>query len=470
MELIARLRGWALGAPHVFLVEARDGTAGRLAAERALGARRWPLAETPADADILLVCGDVTDATAPSITRLSRAMAEPATSAVLGSAGPLSFDIAEAGEAERALDAAAALLRERARRPSTRSWSPAPDDEGEDAAHGEHEEHDAHREHQGGEHEHHHDSGEHEHDDGHEHHHHHGNPGGLAMAERAEDRDGLKLDALQIPFDFGLRGWPTLVRVVLHLQGDIVQKACAEPADGRGRGSWWDRPWRTALAGERIAIAQAERMRAGAHLDSLARLLDVAGHGDAAIGARGLRDRCLGREDAGSLRADLASLSRAIRRGGVIERATAGTGLLTAERAQALRVSGPALRAAGCARDLRAGAPGYGDFEPVIATGEGDARARLLQWISETDSALALASGSQAPLEPVDGRLEGPRGVIGSDAPPASAGLLAAIAERVVGQELAAARLTIASLDPDGNDSGETAHRAPREGSASDGA
>lgn len=456
MELIARLRGWALGAPHVFLVEARDGAVGRLGAERALGARRWPLAETPADADILLVCGDVTDATAPSVTRLSRAMAEPAASAVLGSAGPVSFDIAEAEEAERALDAAAALLRERACHPPRRAWPQPEEEEDEDAAHHEDE---------GDGHEHHQNGGEHEH-----HHNHHGDPGGLPMAGRAEDRDGLKLDVLEIPFDFGLRGWPTLVRVVLHLQGDVVQKVRAEPADGHGRGSWWDGPWRAALAGERIAIAQAERMRAGAHLDSLARLLEVAGHGDAAIGARRLRNRCLGRDDASSLRADLASLSRAIRRGGMIERATAGTGILTAERAQALGVSGPALRAAGCARDLRVGAPGYGEFEPVIATGEGDARARLLQWLAEVDSALALAAGSQAPLEPVDGRLEGPRGVLAGDARPASQGLLAAIAERVVGQELAAARLTIASLDPDGNDAGETAHRAPDDGSASDGA
>ena len=49
---------------------------------------------------------------------------------------------------------------------------------------------------------------------------------------------------------------------------------------------------------------------------------------------------------------------------------------------------------------------------------------------------------------------EAPRGRLDRGSPPPSQGLVAAIAALVVGQELAAARLTIASLDPDGNDAG----------------
>lgn len=292
-------------------------------------------------------------------------------------------------------------------------------------------------------------------------------PGGLEMASRAEDRDGLKLDVLDVPFGVGSFGWPPLLRVVLTLQGDVVQDARVETLAARaeaGAGSWWERPWRAALAGEATPVPEAERWRAAAHLDSLGRFLDVAGHRDAARAARHLRDRCLAGSEAAGLRGEARALARAVRRGGLLERATAGTGVLAADHARRIGVGGPALRAAGCAEDLRTGSDAYPGFAPVCATGQGDVRARWLQWLAEIDHALGLADRHERRLLPAARRHEAPRGRIGHGMPPPSQGLIAAIAALVVGQTLAAARLTIASLDPDGNDAGKASDREPADG------
>ena len=53
--------GWlhrvGFARPHVFLLALPGGTAVRLAGERHAHRRGWPLAESPADADVLVVCG-----------------------------------------------------------------------------------------------------------------------------------------------------------------------------------------------------------------------------------------------------------------------------------------------------------------------------------------------------------------------------------------------------------------------------
>lgn len=59
-------------------------------------------------------------------------------------------------------------------------------------------------------------------------------PGGLPMADRGEDRDGLMLDQLHVPLGPLLPDWPAGLVVHTTLQGDVVQAARIEilRADG----------------------------------------------------------------------------------------------------------------------------------------------------------------------------------------------------------------------------------------------
>lgn len=95
------------------------------------------------------------------------------------------------------------------------------------------------------------------------------------MAGRADDRDGLKLDVLHVPLGPVLSYWPAGLRVDLTLQGDVVQAAEATAVDGGG-GTFWTR----------------ER-QAASRLDSLSRLLHVAGWEAAGERAAELRDDAL---------------------------------------------------------------------------------------------------------------------------------------------------------------------------------
>ncbi|WP_051467755.1 hypothetical protein [Actinomadura oligospora] len=116
------------------------------------------------------------------------------------------------------------------------------------------------------------------HGGGHEHHM-MGVPHGLAMADRAPDRDGLKLDVLHVPFGPVLADWPAGLKVTFTLQGDVVQAAEVEnlSADADADAEhFWD---------ETNVVA--------ARLDALARLLAVAGWTAQAAQARVLRDEAL---------------------------------------------------------------------------------------------------------------------------------------------------------------------------------
>lgn len=110
-----------------------------------------------------------------------------------------------------------------------------------------------------------------------------GAPHGLAMADRAPDRDGLKLDVLHVPFGPVLGDWPAGLKVTFTLQGDVVQAAEVETLD----------------AADAHAEAHDERFWddtnvVASRLDALARLLAVAGWTGQAARARVLRDEALG--------------------------------------------------------------------------------------------------------------------------------------------------------------------------------
>lgn len=169
-------------------------------------------------------------------------------------------------------------------------------DESEHGAHGEHDA--GHSEHDGGHGEH--DAGNGEHDGGHgggHHDHHHMDmslPGGLTMADVADDRDGLALDVLHVALGPVLPEWPAGLVVDVELQGDVIASATARVLD----------------AGEPRPPAPARVTAAVRDLDALARTLAIAGWPGPATRARVLRDQLRRGEPA----ADLARLARTVRR------------------------------------------------------------------------------------------------------------------------------------------------------------
>jgi hypothetical protein len=150
-------------------------------------------------------------------------------------------------------------------------------------------------------------------------------------------------------------------------------------------------------------------------------LLAVAGWGDAAMTARRLRDEALADAPAAVLEPAARRFAGRVARSRVLGWLTRGLGILGAGEAAAAGVRGPALRAGG------------------------DVTTRYRRWCRELVEAAALL-GEASPVDP--GVLEPPRGRLeGAGAP--SAGLMAVLPGLLAGAEFAAARLIVASLDPD---------------------
>jgi hypothetical protein len=222
-------------------------------------------------------------------------------------------------------------------------------------------------------------------------------PGGLPMADRGEDRDGLMLDQLHVPLGPLLPDWPAGLVVHTTLQGDVVQAARIEilRADGP-LADFWGEPWRRAAIGEPVTVGDAARRRVAAHLDSLARLLAVVGWPDAAARTRWLRDDVLGGDPAEQVIPRARRLARRLRGSRTLRWLTDGVGVLP----------------------------------------EGDASARWLAWLSDIEQALP----NLAKTGPISGVQEPTRN---PDA------LLAALPGLLVGAEFATARVIVASLDPE---------------------
>ncbi|MFR9780480.1 hypothetical protein ACL02O_31075 [Micromonospora sp. MS34] len=235
-------------------------------------------------------------------------------------------------------------------------------------------------------------------------------PGGLMMAQRAEDRDGLTLDVLHLPLGPVLGDWPAGLVVELTVQGDLVQAATGRvlgPAGPVGEPYW------AAGRGE-----SRRRRHAAAHLDSLGRLWAVAGWPAGAAAARRLRDALLADVPLAVAYDGFRALDRRARRSRPLRWATDGLGVLSVRAAREAGIRGPAARA---------------------ADEGGDVTARWCRWLDETARLLAGA-------EPRDG--DGPRGDVVSGRPP-SVPLLAVATRLMVGADVAAARLVLASFDPD---------------------
>ncbi|MFI6084808.1 hypothetical protein ACIBBB_28230 [Streptomyces sp. NPDC051217] len=349
--------------PSVLVVTMPGGTPVRLAAERELRCRGWAVASTPAGAGLLLVAGPDCPVLESGPDRLWDDMPRPR----------VRLRVEAAAEVASLLDAGRARLGE-----TERGHSGAGDP---------------------------------------------GGHGGLPMAGPGEDRDGLTLDRLHVSLGPFLADWPAGLVVRVVLQGDVIQRArLGEPYESGPAGPYWSRPWIQASAGEPVPVAEAARRRAAAHLDSLGRLLAVAGWPAEAVTARRLRDDLLERAPAKAVLPRTVRLARRVGRSRTLYRLTRGIGPLTAADARAAGVSGPAARAGG------------------------DVPARYRQWLSDTVDDMRRLDDTTTPLDPV--AEESPRGRWDTERPPSAAlaGLLPRLLE---GSELAAARLVVASLDPD---------------------
>ncbi|MBQ1016835.1 hypothetical protein KBX71_03030 [Micromonospora sp. D93] len=354
------LAGWALRRPHLLLAAVPGATAVRLAVEAEARRHGWSQATSPADADLLVVAGEPGTELAGAVDRVWDQFPGPRAR----------VQVVDAQDA-------AAALREAAQRL-----------------------HDC-----GG-------GGQGQHDGGHEGHGGMSMPGGLMMAKRANDRDGLKLDALHLALGPVLVDWPAGLVVELTVQGDVVQAATgrvlppAQPVEG----SYWD-----------VGDADTRRRRhAAAHLDSLGRLWAVAGWEGGAEAVRGLRDEVVGGMPVVEAYRRFRTLDRRARRSRALRWATDGLGMLDATRARGAGVTGPAARSA------EAG---------------GDVTARWRCWLAETGR--LLAGGEPADVGPRGGPVGGA---------PASAALLTEATRLMVGLDLAAARLVLASFDPDSDE------------------
>ena len=235
-----RLARWAAGRPHVLLVTAPGGTAARLAVEARVRALGGVLTGEPADADVLVVAGSPRGELADAVYVLWSQLPAP----------KIRIDVPDAASAAPAL---AQAIRRLASTPDAGSEQPT-------GQAGPMSEHDAHEGHERGGHEH--DAHEgHEHG-GHEHGGHGGHdhgmqmPGGLMMADRAPDRDGLKLDVLHVALGPVLPAWPSGLVMVVDLQGDVVQTAAVRVLAGSGdSASFWTGGGNDLVTGRRRAAA-----------------------------------------------------------------------------------------------------------------------------------------------------------------------------------------------------------------------
>lgn len=288
-----------------------------------------------------------------------------------------------------------------------------------------------------------------------------GVPYGRPLAERADDRDGLKLDQILVRVGPFLPPFPPGLLLDVKLQGDVIQEvtvpgasmddevstngdgpsAAPSPGGHAARAAVGEESPFTAALTRPVPIAQLELSRARHHLAWLAEALRVSG-----LEAHGLRVLKL----AFGLNMDSAesvdALERWLRRNLSLRWGTRGVGVITRAQAEGLS-GGPVARASGVDRDARGQDPAYRrlGFAPVVRD-DGDALARWRLRVAEARQSLMLAKRSGASESTPSGVAEGPRGVIRLGASP-GAGLVAILPELLVGMEWGDAVTTVVSLD-----------------------
>ena len=234
MGLNRVLASAATARPRVHLVESPGGAPLRWAVEDALQARGWRRTPSPAAADALVVAGRLPDDLRDAADLLWSQLPGPR----------VRRHVEALAEVDGALDTLPAALRERAaHRDDARERGGdevsrfLPDDA----------------------------------EDGHV------SPGGVPLAEGAEDRDGLEMDVLVHPLGPLLDRWPGGLELRLTLHGDVVADVVVDRAPAAfeaGPAAAWDAVSTTlALAGDDRGATVARRLR---RQDSVDRSTDTA--------------------------------------------------------------------------------------------------------------------------------------------------------------------------------------------------
>jgi hypothetical protein len=406
------LARYAVRATHVLVVEVPGHWLTRAALERAASDRGWQVALSPADADVLAVCGSPGPQLASLVDRLWGQM--PGPRARVQADGT--------AEVTAALDLAAAGLLDTARQyDDSRSRPPtqSPDAEG-GMDHGG-------RDHGGGDSEGM-DHGDMDHGDMD-----HGDmdmaPGGIPLAQGGEDRDGLEMDVLHVRLGPVLASWPAGLTLRCSLQGDVIVEAKAGLVDGdRHSHSGHDDPRGQVADG--TTDSTGARTYAARRCDSAAGLLALAGWDDAAWRARRLRDRLLADRDTDATPAPASTPESAL------ESSPGSSPEPTAEAARVRAAVADLRRRVSRSRMLRWSMRGLRPLDDADLEGHGlpghlrgDTHDRLVRMLDRAVEALEGAPSTGRPEEqPVS---------------------VEAVPHLVRGLDLATARLVVASLDLD---------------------
>ncbi|MFP5253527.1 MAG: hypothetical protein ACLGH4_06995 [Actinomycetes bacterium] len=269
---------------HALVVEAPGSWRTRVMVERAVLARGWRLAVSPADADVLVVCGESGPRLADALGLVWHQMPGPR----------VRVDVRRYDEVAARLDDAQARLLDTAHHRDDAQHRPAAhdlldeQDGDDDEDHGDHD-------------------GGHEGMD-------HGDmemsPGGIPLAEGGADRDGLEMDILNVRLGPVLPHWPAGLVLRCSLQGDVIASAQAELLDGSGR-------------------CEQDPEAPGRRVDDIVSVLALAGWDAAAAEARAIRDSVLDHGLDDETRARLGRLARRMSRSRILRWSLRGLRPLT---------------------------------------------------------------------------------------------------------------------------------------------
>ncbi len=285
----------AVRRAHVLVVEVPGWWGTRVAVEQAMVARGWRPALSPADADVLLVCGRPGERLAAAVDRVWDQVPGPRTRG----------SVRDPAHADAALGAAAADLLDSGRQQDDaagRSEAGGPDhgdmDHG-DMDHGDMDHGDM-------------DHGDMDHGDMD-----HGDmemaPGGIPLAGGDEDRDGLEMDVLRVPLGPVLPLWPAGLVLRCTLAGDVVTGAEAEVLAASNA---------PAVHQDPSATSAARRC------DEAATVIALAGWDDAATAARHVRDGLLAGGDTSGAARSLLRLRARVARSRTLRWSVRGLGVL----------------------------------------------------------------------------------------------------------------------------------------------
>ena len=318
MGVTTLLVRWAVRRPHVLLVEVPGQWALRALVEQELAARGWQVAASPAAADVLAVCGHPGPPLSAVVDHIWEQLPGPR----------VRTEIANADVIGAALDNAVTTLmdtqhhredvRERRQSPGTDGVA----DPGHHAMdHGGMDHEQTHHHEMDHEHAHHHEMS-HEHADhpemSHQHMHHDGMdmaPAGIALAQGAEDRDGLEMDVLRVRLGPVLPHWPAGLVLDCRLHGDVITEAQASCVDA-----------------EHLRSSTGSVSSLARQCDHIVDVLALAGWPHAAQLARRARDAVLtAGADGDRVRAFLDALHAKVRRSRVLRWSLRDLGALSVD-------------------------------------------------------------------------------------------------------------------------------------------